>query len=114
MFFLSCWKAFESNSCESEFSTYHHEQKRHARHAGRRGKGRGCIHRRFRGRRAEAGDGPHHGAGCHCIRHGQPRAGDHTRGGQGGGRARDGHGPQRLSQPDQQRSGLPRHLPRHI
>ena len=55
-----------------------------------------------------AGDGPHHGAGCHCIRHGQPRAGDHTRGGQGGGRARDGHGPQRLSQPDQQRAGVSR------
>ena len=34
--------------------------------------------------------------------------GDHTRGGQGGGRARDGHGPQRLSQPDQQRAGVSR------
>ena len=31
--------------------------------------------------------------GSHRICHGQPRAGDHVRGGQGGRRARDGHGP---------------------
>ena len=44
-----------------------------------------------------------------CLR--QPHAGDLPRGGQGGGRPGGGHRPQRLSQPDQQRAGLPRGVP---
>ena len=37
---------------------------------------------------------------------------NHARQGQGRRRAYRGHGPQRFPQPDQQRAGLPRHLPR--
>ncbi len=47
------------------------------------------------------------------LRHGQPRPGDQLRAGQGGppGRHRR-HRPLRLPQPDQQRPGVPVHLPR--
>ena len=52
-----------------------------------------------------------HGRQRHRVRAGQPRPG----GGPGGGHGacgRGGHRPQRLPQPDQQRAGLPRRVPR--
>ena len=44
------------------------------------------------------------------LRHGQPDAGDHARA-RRALRARDGHRPLGLPEPDQQRPGVPRHLP---
>ena len=53
---------------------------------------------------------PQDGARPDRVRHGQPRPRDPARGCRGAGR-RHGHRPQRLPEPDQQRAGLPRHLP---
>ena len=59
------------------------------------------------GRRA----GGIHGQGRYCVRHGQPHAGNRS-GYRVTARSRGGDRPQRFPQPDQQRSGLPRVLPR--
>ena len=50
-------------------------------------------------------------AGRRHLRLRQPHAGDLPRRRQGRRGGGGGHRPQRLSQPDQQRAGLPRHLP---
>ena len=49
--------------------------------------------------------------GRHRLRLRQPHPGDLPRRRQGGGSPGGGHRPQRLPQPDQQRAGLPGHLP---
>ena len=59
------------------------------------------------------GHGQVHGQEADHLRHGQPRPGDHAGGRARGARRRDHrHRPLRLSQPGQQRAGLPLHLPR--
>ena len=72
--------------------------------------GRRCVHRRV-------GPRPHHGVryaphgqGSDRVRHGQPRSRDPSRRSRWPA-GRHGHGSQRLPQPDQQRAGVPRHLP---
>ena len=76
--------------------------------------GRRRVHRRFRSRHGHEGNGPdHEREGDHlCLR--EPDAGDFPGRGKGGRRCRRFHRPQRLSEPDQQRSGVPRHLPRYV
>ena len=73
--------------------------------------GRRRVHRRVRSRHRHHRNGQDHEQGRHhlCLR--QPHAGDLPRRRQGGRGQGGFHRPQRLSQPDQQRSGLPRHLP---
>ena len=56
-------------------------------------------------------DGEDHEPGCHHLRLRQPHAGDLPRRRQGRRRGGGLHRPQRLPQPNQQRPGLPRHLP---
>jgi hypothetical protein len=64
-------------------------------------------------RRAQGRHGGHDGRQAADLRAGQPDAGDHARGGQGGARRRHhGHRPHRLPEPGQQRPVLPLHLPR--
>jgi malate dehydrogenase (oxaloacetate-decarboxylating)(NADP+) len=79
-----------------------------------RGDGRGGrLHRPLGQGHADAGDGRLDGPGADYLRHGQSRSGDHPGRGVGGAARRDhGHRPVRLSQPGQQRPGLPLHLPR--
>ena len=58
-------------------------------------------------------DGEVDGGQAHHLRHGQPRPGDHAGGGRRGApRRHRRHRPLGLPQPDQQRAGLPLHLPR--
>ena len=57
--------------------------------------------------------GAQHGQAADRVRHGQPRSGDHAGGGEGGALGCDHRDrPLRLSEPGQQRPGLPLHLPR--
>ena len=64
--------------------------------------------------RAHPADGAEHEPGRRGLRLRQPHPGDLPRGGQGRRGQGGGHRPVRLSQPDQQRPGLPRHLPRRL
>ena len=58
-------------------------------------------------------DDPLDGAASHRLRDGQSGSGDHLRRSEGQPRGRHhGHRPLRLSQPGEQRAGLPVHLPR--
>ena len=79
-----------------------------------RGAGRGRRGVRPVGQgRADPGHGRAHGRPADHLRHGQPRPRDHARGsarGQPEGDHR--HRAQRLSEPGEQRPGLPLHLPR--
>lgn len=79
---------------------------------GRRHEGRGRVHWRFCSQHRDRGNGQVHGGGFHHVPHGQPHPRNYARQGQGRWRAHRGNGPQRFPQPDQQRAGLPRHLPR--
>ena len=65
----------------------------------------------IRPRNADHRDGCDHEQGCHRLRLRQPHAGDFPGRGQGGRSQGGVHRPQRLSQPDQQRAGLPGHFP---
>ena len=73
--------------------------------------GRRCIRRRVRPEPDQRCRGAAHGPQAHRVRDGEPRPGDPP-----GRRRRSarghGHRAQRLPEPDQQRAGLPRHLPR--
>ena len=75
---------------------------------------RGRVHRRVPPRPAHEGDGLRHGEGRDRLRLREPDAGDLPRRGEGRRRRRGLHGPQRLSEPDQQRARLPGHLPRRV
>ncbi len=82
-------------------------------HLGRGHGRRRRLHGPFGQGRGDARDDPIDGAQSHHLRHGQSRSGDHP--GRGGGRPlrrHRGHGPVRLSEPGEQRAGLPVHLPR--
>ena len=59
-------------------------------------------------------DGQNDEQGRHHFRLREPDAGDLPRRGKGGRRKGRFHRPQRLSQPDQQRARVPRHLPRRV
>ena len=80
------------------------------RHPGRRAARRRRLHRRLR-RHRPGGGGRRDGARRDRLRAGQPAPGDPPRRGPPV-RAGRRHRAQRLPQPDQQRAGLPGHLPR--
>ena len=80
------------------------------RYAGRRR----CVHRRVRPRDGDEGNGADHEQGRHHLCLCQPHPGDLPGRGQSRRRESGFHRPQRLSQPDQQRSGVPRHFPRRF
>ena len=75
--------------------------------------GRGRLLRAFAGGLRDAGHGAGHGARPDHLRDGEPGSGDHLRGCKGrAARRHRGHRTQRLSQPGEQRSGLPVYFPR--
>ena len=74
------------------------------------GRGR-RVHRRVRPQPGHPRHGADHEQGRHRLRLRQPHPGDLPRRRQGGRSPGSGHRPQRLPQPDQQRAGLPGHLP---
>ena len=74
----------------------------------------GRLHRRFRPRHRHQGNGRIHGRRRHRLRLREPDSGDLPGRGQSRRRPRRFHRPFRLPEPDQQRSGIPRHLPRHL
>ncbi len=98
------------NWIKEEMAQVTNRTKRTGMPGGRAGGGR-CVHRRIRPRRGHHRDGADHGPGRHHLRLRQPHARDLPRRRQGRRCGGGGHRPQRLSQPDQQRAGLPRHLP---
>ena len=77
-------------------------------------RGCGCVHRRERAEHRHDRDGQNNEQGRHHFRLREPDAGDLPRRGKGGRRKGRFHRPQRLSQPDQQRARVPRHLPRRV
>ncbi len=82
-------------------------------HAGRSLRGRRRLLWPLGQRRVHARDGRLDGQEADHLRHGQSRSRDHARGGPRRPRRRHRrHGPLRLSEPGQQRAGLPVHLPR--
>ena len=104
------WEGRDDLNVAKQWFAEHTNPERRAGHP-RRGPAR-CrrVHRRV-GAGADHGRRPAaDGTRSDRVRHGQPRSRDPARGGR---RARRGHGhrAQRLPQPDQQRAGLPRHLP---
>ena len=83
----------------------------HQGHRQRRARGRGRRRGRLGPGRVHRGRGQDDGQGRDRVRDGQPDARGAARGVLGA-RGDHGHGPQRLPEPDQQRPGLPGHLPR--
>ena len=82
-------------------------------HARRGDEGRRRLLRPVGQGRGDQGDGAVDGDQADHLRHGQSRSRDHAGGRALGARRRHHrHRPQRLPQPDQQRAGLPLHLPR--
>ncbi len=82
-------------------------------HPGRGDRGLRRVLRPVGEGRADPGHGPLHGGAADHLRDGQPGPGDHAGGCPGGAPAlHHRHGPQRLSQPGQQRARLSLHLPR--
>ena len=75
-------------------------------------RGAGRVYRRFQTRTADPRNGLFHGGKERGVCHGKPRARDLPAGRAGGGRLCRRHGQERFSQPDQQRSGLSRGVPR--
>ena len=91
-----------------------HEPEPQGRHACRYAGGRGCVHRRECAEYRHDRDGQNDEQGCDYLRLREPDAGDLPRRSEGGRRKGYLHRPQRLSQPDQQCAGVPRHFPRCV
>ena len=90
-----------------------HEPRQPPRLGERRPGGRRRLHRSLRPRRGHGGRSRQDEPRADRLRHGQPDARDHARGGRAL-RPRHGHGAVGLPQPDQQLVRVPGHLPRPV